>query len=726
MTATLPEQQEICPRNRASASLATIRSCLLAWEIYPILLVAAFLRLYRLDTSAFSGDQSTLFLLAYNAVQQGLIPATSNGASILTMHPPATIFLLMLPALFSSDPIWGVVMTALFNVAAVLITYIFTRRYYGRLAGSIAALLFATAGTSIVFSRFIWQPNLLAPFVTLYIYSLFRGVVERRKGWLFPALFLLGLMYQLHELTLLLAVPLLAAILLAPHTIRLRDLLLACTCLLLLFAPYLVWEASSGFADVHTALDLTGTTAHFDTQALTFYMRLLRSYYYDERFLPSSYFDPLLHAFYDPKGSAGSAVFKLLPLLNWSYHILVLLLAGGFITAGALIVRGIAKTSERLHSWWSNLRADPERCGLVVLIVWQLAPPLILARHSAPVHQHYLFLTIPGPFILIGLCVSRLLNWLRQRGQALRWQGLRYAIYTLTALLLGAQLAGSTAALSDTVHGINSHVFGYNDLGSLQHALREADQVAQQQHFNRIYITISASDDSLTGLPFLATSLRTPNTLFDSTHCLVLPAPASGPALLLARSSDSLALSLLNSFATATLIDRPALLGTSPLRLYIVRPLSHARQASASDDFVNNLQLLQSYPQQLPTRGATFLVTGWTLQHAEQPAARTSYTYMLTARAAALSIASECTLTSMRAGDQLLTTFNLPRGAIPPQAFRLTAQLLVSSPYIITRGPLRFETVVTQGQPETLRTRNGNDSLVQVPGEEQAQSLDHA
>ena len=160
------------------------------WEIYIILLIAGILRLYRLDTSEFSGDQTFLLRLAYDAVHYGLIPATSNGSSIYTANAPMAVYFLMIPALFSPDPLWATVMTALFNVAAVLLTYIFTRRYFGRLAATIAALLYATAQTTIVFSRFIWQPNLIAPFTVLFMFALFWGAVERRKGWLFPAMLL--------------------------------------------------------------------------------------------------------------------------------------------------------------------------------------------------------------------------------------------------------------------------------------------------------------------------------------------------------------------------------------------------------------------------------------------------------------------------------------------------------------------------------------------------------
>lgn len=710
---------------------------LLTWEVYPIILVASFLRLYRLDTSAFSGDQSTLFRLAYDAVHQGLIPATSNGASIPTMHPPMAVYLLMLPALFSSDPWWAAAMTALFNIIAVLLAYIFTRRYFGRLAAAIAALLYATAETTIVFSRFIWQPNLLAPFTLLFLFALFWGVVERRKGWLFPALFLLGVMYQLHELTLLLVIPLLVAVLLAPGTIRLRDLALALVSLLIIFAAYIVWEVTAKFADVYTLLGLARAHAHIDTQALTFYQRLLNSYYYDERFLGSSYYDPI--------GSASSAVFKLLPLLMWSHQILVFLLFAGFVTAGALVVRfcgtinqaetGGAPAKQQANpalsfpgmvysksflltsltwfrNWWTNLRDDPFRCGLLVLLVWQIAPVLLLSRHTAPVHQHYLLLAIPGPFILVGFFIARALCWFQEWKPAWLWRGTRYAIYALTALLLLAQLAGSVASLIDTVRGINSHVFGYNDIGSLQHALQEADQVAQERHLNRLYISISPYDDSLTGLPFLAEQMHTPATLFDATSCLLLPAPGAGPAVLLIRSSDRVVSGLLNHFATATLIDKPPLLGTTPFQLYVVIPA--VQLTSSHNGFVKHLQLLDTQAQQLSAGASSFLVTRWKLLQSEQPRSRTYYTYTMLAKSdlpGSPVIHSDCMLTSLRSGDLLLATFRLPQVSAVPSSFSIASQFLVTSPYTITLGPLRFETGNTKGAPATLHAVDGSNTI---------------
>src|SRR6266567_3056866 len=94
---------------------SSIRRWLLSWEVYIIILIAAILRLYRLDTSEFSGDQTFLFRMAYDAVHFGLIPATSNYSSIGTANAPIAVNFLTIPVLFSSDPLWSTAMTALCN-----------------------------------------------------------------------------------------------------------------------------------------------------------------------------------------------------------------------------------------------------------------------------------------------------------------------------------------------------------------------------------------------------------------------------------------------------------------------------------------------------------------------------------------------------------------------------------------------------------------------------------
>src|SRR5258706_10981495 len=76
-------------------------SWLCTWEVYPIMLVAGFLRFYQINASEFDADQATVFGMAHDAIYHVLIPATSNIASISIVNPPAVIYIFMLVAAFT-------------------------------------------------------------------------------------------------------------------------------------------------------------------------------------------------------------------------------------------------------------------------------------------------------------------------------------------------------------------------------------------------------------------------------------------------------------------------------------------------------------------------------------------------------------------------------------------------------------------------------------------------
>ncbi len=676
-----------------------------AWEVLLVLVVAGFLRFYQINTTELDVDQAMLYRMAYDAVHHGLLPATSNAASVGISNPPGVIFLLMPLAALTANPLWGAVLVGAFTTATAVLTYFFTRRYYGRFAGIVAALLYATAARPLNYARFIWQPNLMPPFVILFMFALFWGVVDRRKGWLFPALVLFGVLYQMHPTTLLLAVPLLVAVVLAPGTLRWRDLAFACMSLVVIFFPYLIWEAYAGFADVHTLFTLAKQHAHIDTQAIHLYRGFL------------SPFDT-------PPTNMHSLVRMLVPVLSWLSIVVPFLTSGGFATAGLLVLRsggkatkgelqGVSNAGARLRGWWMELRATPGRCGLVLLLVWQIVPLLILSRHAIPLHSQYFFMFLPGPFVLIGLLLSKVVEWLRGWQ---RWNFLRFAVYVIAGVVIFAQLVGSTAAVIDTSSG-NFDDRGFqpypyhNDLQSLQHALGEADQLAQERHINRVYITTDFATQ--TALRYLAEQMKTPTTLFDATNCLVLPNPADGPAVMLVGPYDTLTNALLSQFASATLIDQPIRPAGAPFRLYIVS--STTAQSSAQNTFVGNLQLLGRQAQRMSVDKSSWLVTRWNLMHAEQPSFRTTYSYALTMSlnsGGTQSSHSKCTFTAMRAGDQVLVAFGLPKGNAASGQVTIKAQSFTTIPYNPFYGPFHLETDSDQTVAKTpLQTMDGGDSI---------------
>lgn len=701
----------------------TLRAWLTTWEVYLILLVACFLHYYQLGITEFDEDQSTLFGMARNAVLHGLLPATSNLGSLRTAHLPLAIFLFMFPASISANPLGGAILVASLNVVAALLTYVFVRRYFGRVAGTVAALLFATASAPFGYSRFIWQPTMLAPFIVLFFFSLFWGVVERRKGWLFPALLLFGILVQLHESMVFLAVPLLLAVLFAPATIRWRDLALGLLSLLILFSTYIAYLFLTHFMDISTLLSAPKQRAYFDSTALTYYRDFFSPY--SAHAIPS-----------DPH----TLVYQLLPVLTWLRRFMLLLVIGGFVTALVMIALGFSflsgkrtasgeggvmgeiaarKTSpwRRLVQWWSNLLPSPLACGLILLLVWQLVFLLVLAWHSpaVPLIFHYFLALMPGPFILVGVFIGVLSDWLRSQRQW--WSNARFALYLFMALVFVAQFMGTSAGLFDQVSQSDQVIANHHSLSSLQRAFGTADLLARQQRLTHVYVSSDFYTQS--ALQYLAAQMRTPTTVFDESRCLVLPGPADGPAILLVGPGDALTPALLARYSTV--IQPPASQNVTPFHLYIVQPAQSPLAGGADLTFARELRSLDRRLQRIDVNGKTFMAAGWSLLKSEPASYRTTYSYAFSATLSggavsgagtAQVVESQCTLSAIRAGDELVVAFPLHATAPAPASASIAAQFSSDRPHDLALGPLHLESFASERVLHAaLQTANGGQTI---------------
>lgn len=693
----------------------TLRSWLTTWEIYPILLAASFLHFYQLGITEFDQDQSALFGLARNAVLHGLLPATSNTASIQIVNPPISIFLLMIPAAISANPLGGAILVASLNVLAALLTYVFVRRYFGRVAGTMAALLFGTASAPLGYSRFIWQPNMMAPFIVLFFFALFWGVVEHRKGWLFPALLLLGILAQMHEMMALLAVPLLLAVVFAPQTIRWRDLALGLLSLLVVFSTYLAYLFATHLHDVIVLLSTSKQPTYFDPLAFTYYRDFFSPY--NTLSVPS-----------DPH----TLIFRLLPVLLWLRRFMLLLVIAGFVTALVKILLGFrffggshaghehteeSKTKEaaeknspwsRIGRWWRAVLPSPLACGLILLLVWQAIFLLVLSRHSrsVPLVFHYLLAVMPGPFILVGIFTGSLAGWLYEQRQL--WRHVRFALYLFMGLILIAQFAGSTAGLLDQVNQQDQVIANHHSLSSLQRAMGTADLLARQQHLSHVYV--SSNMYTQTALQYLAAQMQTPTTVFDESRCLVLPNSSDGPAVLLVGPGDALTPALLAPYGSV--VEQPNQ-DVAPFHLYIVQSAPSPSTFGTDQTFTHELSSLDGRLQRIDVSHSIFLTAAWTLLKNEPAVYGTGYVYGFSvALTNAQTIQSQCSLTALRAGDELVVAFPVNGDAAIPSSVDVTAQFHIQQPVILTMGPFRLETFTTQWvQHAALRTASGGLSV---------------
>jgi 4-amino-4-deoxy-L-arabinose transferase-like glycosyltransferase len=694
-----------------------------------VLLVAAFLRFSFIYTTKLESDETTIFRMAYDAVHYGLLPVTSNIASIGIPHPPGVIYFFMIPALFSANPVGGAILVALFTTGAVVLTYLFVNCYFGRAMGLIAALLYATAAVPLNYARFIWQPNLMPPFVVLYFCALFRGVYDRRPGWLLFALPLLGMIYQTHPTGMLLGVPLVVALLLAPGTVRWRDWVIGLLLVTLISAPYLLHSVATRFADQRALFAMVRGSSHVDRQALESYL---------------FYLNPFMN--WSVPDHPASLQRRLEGLLIWLKIVPALLVLAGVSLAGLTVFRSSRhnemywheeQTGGRLAALlqaWKMFRAHPQRCSMALLLIWQVVPLLLLSRHQHPLHTQYLAILMPGPFIFIAFFLTslarpmsyqrtgrRIFSLLRYPQMSFRVQEKKSVLqpasqqdqryqektqisgyftlgtYIFSVLLIVAQLFNSSAMVFDNGNGYYNDLYGiynyrrnfhpyHNSAYSIRQALAETERVAAVRKVARIYITSDPSTHD--ALYFLVPQMQRPATLFETPGCFVLPDPAAGPALMLTSPYSPLTSVVLRHFTTAKLVAELPRLGGEPYKLYLVS--SPSPQTKAQAVFPANLSLMDTHATSLDAGNRTWLVSQWRIQRTAAPAFRTMYTYRFTSQIKAEKARSACQLNRLQTGDQLITAWPFS-GLRTASRLTLKGEFLVSTPRFSQFGPLRLD-----------------------------------
>ncbi len=693
-----------------------------SWEFYLIVLLAVGLRLYRIDTAQYMTDHNTFYQMAHDAVANGLWPISGNRSSTGPLIPPLFVYLMMLPAAISPDPIMGNLFVALCNIAAVILTYFFVRRYYGRLAGAIAALLYATAVNVIIFSRDIWQPDLLPLFMILLLFLLFRGVVQKKRYWFLPSVLLIAAMYQLHSTAAYLIVPLLVAVVLAFKTIRWRELPLTVAALLLLFAPYLYLEYHRQFVDIIELFQVARSPAIFNNDALQLYLVWTHSFV----------LNPLQYQIVPPQVSYDT---HLIPgnahsiLLTTPLHLVAqfrlpesmlmeALLASAILMATILILWPFRSLHPaRIADWWNGLLDSPQRKGLLVLLAWQ-GTLLLLLRHPISVYIHYLVYLLPGPFILLGFLMSYILKLLHYL--QLSWERLlRYGLYVLVGLLIVVQTVGSIGWLVDHAQGNFDSNFAfpqYFDLATIQRIVNNTDNVAQQHHLSRVYIDMHGDDES--AVIYLAQFAHTPMEVFDSSQCLVLPDLGKGPVVYVTDPARPDLDALLKHYANATQVGAIQHPGGMSFKMYI---LSAKPEPQPALQLSGGVQLFSQQAEVIPTGIARpqLLVTHWKVQKTMMPQPRTAYKYRFLANSNATFVSSIkgsntdnstpiCRLSRTWAGDDLIPLFEFNGNA--PQHLTMGIEEFASIPQHYDHGSLKmviFDNVDTRRVSLHPAHRNG-------------------
>ncbi len=181
------------------------------WEaffLFAVLLLAAFLRLYRIsEYMTFLGDEGRDAIIVRRLLVNFDPVLIGPGTSIGNMYLGPLYYYLIAPSLLLANfsPVGPAVFIALLGVATCAFIWFVAREWFGKLAAVIAVLLYSISPVVITYSRSSWNPNIMPFFALLCIYSVWRIWQFNQWKWLI----VLGISYafvlQSHYLGLLLS-----------------------------------------------------------------------------------------------------------------------------------------------------------------------------------------------------------------------------------------------------------------------------------------------------------------------------------------------------------------------------------------------------------------------------------------------------------------------------------------------------------------------------------------
>jgi 4-amino-4-deoxy-L-arabinose transferase-like glycosyltransferase len=369
------------------------------WELAALaglLLLAGVARLAWPGLTEFKADEAWLLTMALE-MADGDFAVRGISSSVGFPNAPMSVWLYALPLVVWPHPYAATWFTGALSLAAVAGVYWLARRYWGRSAATVAALMLAVSPWAIVFSRKIWAQDLLPLFAVGWAIGAALAFVEGRRAFIVLHLLCLAIAVQLHPAAIALVPATLLFLIVFRRQVDWRLFILGGALAALTAAPFLSylwgrWRAEGSLP--FTAGQTTGEIS-LDSLRLTFEIAV------------GAGLRPLAGEGY--AGLPGEILIRLL----WLVAILV----------------GIFWAASRVLRDWEHPAA---RAGFICL-VWVLTPALFFLWHRTPVYVHYFIASLPAAYLLAGAFLGRAIDDLRPPGRALAWAAV--------VLIAGLQLA---------------------------------------------------------------------------------------------------------------------------------------------------------------------------------------------------------------------------------------------------------------------------------------------
>lgn len=620
------EQEPVTTASVATRMRAWVRAASYAreWEFWVVLVVGAVLRLLAVGHSPFGSDSAALFLEAGRAAHDHILPGAGIYNSLLALNMPFYTYLL-LP--FADHPQEWVVLQCVLNVAAVAVLYVFARRYFGRPAALIAGLLFATACYDTYMSLFVWQQDLIHPFTIVAFLTLYLGAIEGKRHWLVPHAIAVGMVIQIHPITVLLLPVTALGIMLAWRTITRWDALLSITGVGLLYLPTILFEYASHFIDLPAYQQYLHTPKHANAQVFHALGQALGP-------LPVAWLGG------DTLYARTAAHFGWLTAVE-----LVLWITSTAWLMGSVLIPVVLRLAHQQRDALPALLRSPRWRAHLLLIPWPVIFVLATIRHSSPVYVHYVFVITPIVYISVGVCLHEAaqmaqrgttwaLTWalarLRVPWQRVPWlpdhPRVRQVIQGIPGGLLMAASGGVivaqlvvTSAFSDTLASGQAPAQSWGGIpaAGYEQAMYAASGMARRAHAGQVLLADSSGYPSM-GLYWAQEQndvAQPGDAVWVSTAsdtCVIAPPPAARAAVMVAMDPANLAIQTAIQRSSTVRLGSLHVARGADFPVYAIAPTTPPGSASLAqfgqDLHLDSIAVIPAHGT-LPRR----LVTHWTV-----------------------------------------------------------------------------------------------------------------
>lgn len=234
-----------------------------------ILLVASFLRLYRLgDYITFLGDEGRDAIVWNNMVEKGKFTLLGPTASVGGFYLGPIYYYLALPFyMITNNPVGPAFFVALTGIATVWFIWFISKKWFGTTAAFFASATYTVTALIIRYSRASWNPNPLPFFSLLGLFWASNGIRKKKQWQILGAGVALGIAWQLHYLALILAPVyfsvILGEVLVSKENMSISKKILKLVINLLFlaigwvigFSPFLAFEVRHNFPNTKTVLE---------------------------------------------------------------------------------------------------------------------------------------------------------------------------------------------------------------------------------------------------------------------------------------------------------------------------------------------------------------------------------------------------------------------------------------------------------------------------------------